>query len=93
MKAAFDGIVLQTDFVYETVQNMSVDIPADVEKQLSLKPHARFVVRFPGAVFHADAFGAPGNLAFTFPPEIARTLSLRNKHKIKFEIETPDKPG
>jgi len=91
MKAAFDGIVLQTDFAYETVQNMSVDIPADIEKQLALKPHARFLVRFPGAVFYADAFGPPGNLAFTFPPEIARTLSLRNKHKIKFEIETPDK--
>lgn len=91
MKAAFDGLVVQTDFVYETVQNMSVDIPPDIERQLALKPHARFIVRFPGAIFQADAFGAPGNLAFTFPPEIGRTLSLRNKQKIKFEIETPDR--
>ncbi|HEX9709994.1 MAG TPA: hypothetical protein VGB42_08540 [Candidatus Thermoplasmatota archaeon] len=96
MKASFDGIVMQKDFVYETIPFMSVDIPEDVERQLGIKPKDRLLVRMPGAHFHTDTFGPPGNLAFTFPPEIGRTLSLRNKHKVKFEVEPlqrPEKPA
>lgn len=91
MKASFEGLVMQKDFVYETAPYMSVDIPADIEKQLAIKPKDRLLVRMPGAVFHTDTFGPVGNLAFTFPPEIGRTLGLRNKHKVKFELETPEK--
>ncbi len=90
MKASFDGQVMRKDFNYSTVQFMSVDIPADVEKALGIKPKDRLLVHMPGALFHVDTFGPPGKLAFTFPPEIGRTLNLRNKHKIKFEVELPD---
>lgn len=87
MAATFEGLVMQQDFNYSTVQFMSVDIPGDVEQQLGIKPKDRLLVRMPGAVFHVDTFGPPGNLAFSFPPEIGRTLSLRNKQKITFEVE------
>ncbi len=87
MKATFEGQVMQQDFNYSTVQFMSVDIPDDVEKELGIKPKDRLLVRMPGAVFHVATFGSPGNIAFSFPPEIGRTLSLRNKQKVKFEVE------
>jgi hypothetical protein len=87
MKATFEGLVMQQDFNYWTVQFMSVDIPPEVEQQLGIKTKDRILVRMPGAYFHTDTFGPAGNLAFTFPPEIGRTLSLRNKQKVKFEVE------
>jgi antitoxin component of MazEF toxin-antitoxin module len=90
MKAAFDGTILKVDVDYETVQYWSVAIPPAVEKELQLKPRDRFIVRIPGAVFWADGFGKPGDLAFSFPPEMARTLNLRSGAKIKVELERPD---
>jgi hypothetical protein len=93
MKATFEGQVMQKEFVYETVTIMSVDIPEDVERELGIQPKERLLVRMPGAVFHTDTFGSAGALSFTFPPEIGRTLSLRNKHKIKFEVERAAPPA
>jgi len=92
MKVAFDGVVLKLDVDYETVQYWSVAIPPTAEKELGLKPRDRFTVRIPGAVFSADAFGSPGDLVFSFPPEMARTLNLRGGAKLKIEIEKPDAP-
>ena len=74
MKVAFDGVVLKAELEYETVQYWSVTIPAHVAKELALKPRDRFVVRVPGAVFWSECFGDAGDLAFQFPPEMARTF-------------------
>lgn len=93
MKAAFDGIVLKAELEYETVQYWSVTIPANVEKDLALKPRDRFIVRVPGAVFWSECFGDPGDLALQFPAEMARTFNLRGGAKIKFELERPDGKG
>ena len=90
MKAAFDGVVLRLDVNYETVQYWSMTIPAEVERQLQLKPRDRFLVRIPGAVFWSDCFGKPGDLAIQFPAEVARTLNLRSGAKLKVELERPD---
>jgi len=90
MKAAFDGVVLKVDVNYETVQYWSMTIPPDVERQLQLKPRDRFIMRIPGAVFWAEGFGKPGDLAIQFPAEVARTLNLRSGAKLKVELEKPD---
>jgi hypothetical protein len=90
MKSAYDGTVLKIDVDYETVQYWSVTIPANVEKELAMRPRDRFIVRIPGAVFWAEAFGNPGDLAFAFPPEMARTLNLRGGAKLKVELEKPE---
>jgi hypothetical protein len=90
MKATFDGAVLKLDVDYETVQYWSVTIPANIEKELALKPRDRFIIRLPGAVFWSECFGAPGDLAIQFPAEMARTLNLRGGAKVKLELEKPD---
>lgn len=90
MKASYDGVVLKADVSYETVQYWSVTIPPNVERELGLKPRDRFLVRIPGAFFRAECFGSPGDLAFQFPPEMARTLNLRGGAKLKIELEKPD---
>lgn len=90
MKVAYDGNILKTELEYETVQYWSVAIPANVEKELALKSRVRFIVRVPGAVFWSEAFGEPGDLVFSFPPEMARTFNLRGGAKIKIELDRPD---
>ena len=90
MKAAFDGIVLKAELEYETVQYWSVAIPANVAKDLALKPRDRFIVRVPGAVFWSECFGDPNDLALQFPAEMARTFNLRGGAKVKIELEKPD---
>lgn len=90
MKAAYDGIALKLDVDYETVQYWSVAIPANVEKDLGLRPRDRFIVRVPGAVFWSECFGKAGDLVFQFPAEMARTFNLRGGAKIKVELEKPE---
>ncbi len=90
MKAAYDGNILKAELEYETVQYWSVAIPASIEKDLALKPRDRFIVRVPGAVFWSECFGNPGDLVFSFPPEMARTFNLRGGAKLKVELERPD---
>lgn len=90
MKAAFDGVVLKAELEYETVQYWSVAIPANVAKDLALKPRDRFIVRLAGAVFWSECFGQASDLAFSFPPEMARTFNLRGGAKVKFELERPE---